>query len=309
MEPLIDAIGTTEARLEPVGLAARDRLRKDLVDARAVFGVDGVVTGPMPQLLKRLTEVLDELGADQFQLAGRRHHEKDDAGNTAHDRCGSASRVRLALRGIRRQLHKREGRLVGGNAQQHAVGLGREVRPLRAGHQHPDVATQPQSRRRNGKAGVAEADLRTRRPCRRVMSQRPAERHADLARLQRSERRRQASHLDRRHALRRGQAQIDDIHVQRREQRIEQRVGNMRRVVARPLRRKREDAGELVHAALQAPDLVTRMFDVRLHLQIPVRRLRFATKPARQHAERVLSNGSRRARSLKNNAHSIDKGR
>ena len=279
--------------------------------------MDGVVARPMPQLLERLAEVSGELGADRFQLTVRRHDEKHDAGNAAHDRArigfrhGGSRRpaLRSARRRFRRLLHEREGRLIGGNAQHHAVGLIREAGPPRAGHQHPDVAAQPQPRGRDGQAGVADADLRARRPRRRVIAQCPVERRTDLACLARAERRREAEHFGRPRALRRGHAQVDDVGVQRREQRVEQAVGNIRRVVAHPRRGKREDAGELVHAALQAPDLVTRMFDVRLHLHITVRRLRFATKPARQHAERVLLNEARRSRSLENNAHSIDKGR
>src|SRR6185312_180395 len=91
-KPAVDAIRPPETLHDFVWTAGGDGPREHVDDVWEVLWMNRVSHSPLAQLLDRLTEVLDELGVDDFHLAACRQE-----GDHARDAVEDHARLALAF--------------------------------------------------------------------------------------------------------------------------------------------------------------------------------------------------------------------
>ena len=71
LEPAIHAIGAALAELKNIRLPGFDRALPCIDHARKVFRMHRVTSAPIPQFLRRLAEIFQDLPVEEFDLARR----------------------------------------------------------------------------------------------------------------------------------------------------------------------------------------------------------------------------------------------
>src|SRR5262245_43283344 len=112
---------------------------------------------PLSQLLQRLTEVLEQLAADDFDVAVRRQ-ECEQPRHIVHDqsRLAFAHVGTTPLLAQQTGVLERDGRLIRGDIEEKLLGLRRELSRFRSRDDNADVTLHSQPRRRDRELNVGD---------------------------------------------------------------------------------------------------------------------------------------------------------
>ena len=188
-------------------------------------------------------------------------------------------------------LLKSDGCLIRRDAQKKSLGLSREVRSSSPGYDYADVALQSQSQVHDRNVFASNGVPCQRWPFLRFLPQPSVEYVADfLWSGEQFSRWSDPHHLQRRVADWAFQPYVHEIEIEHAQERVEQGMHNLGCLGTRPHGRKSENADQIVITALEALDLVGRMFEWPVHLKLPPQARRSAGRAAREaHSERPLA--------------------